>query len=93
VEGHHEITTKNDLFKNVKNFFDERNLNAFHVMPITFYIKVTTEFKDGSLKKQLSPFKQVFNLLEEFKPLFDPEHSKTKTDQTDEIELQKKKKD
>jgi hypothetical protein len=76
VEGHHEITTKNELFKNVKNYFDERNLNAFHVMPITFYIKVTSEKNDGSLKKQLAPFKQVFNLLEEFKGLFDTEQSR-----------------
>lgn len=76
VEGHHEITTKNELFKNVKNYFDERNLNAFHAMPITFYIKVTTDKNDGSLKKQLSPFKQVFNLLEEFKGLFDAEQGR-----------------
>lgn len=76
VEGHHEITNKNDLFRNVKNFLDERNLNAFHVMPITFYVKVTLDAKEGSLKKQLSPFKQVFNLLDEFKELFDSETNK-----------------
>ncbi len=57
VEGHHEITTKNELFKNVKNYFDERNLNSFHVMPITFYIKVSSDKNDGTLKKQLAPFK------------------------------------
>jgi hypothetical protein len=51
VEGHHEVTTKNELFKNVKNFMDDRNLNAFNVMPITFYIKVTNDKQDGSLKK------------------------------------------
>ena len=95
VEGHQEITTKNDLFKNVKNFLDERNLNAFHVMPITFYIKVTNEFKDGSLKKQLNAFKQVFNLLEEFKSLFDSEDHKfvappPKSPRSDQLESDQK---
>lgn len=71
IEGHHEVSTKNELFKNVKDYFDERNLNAFNVMPITFYIKVPTERADESLKKLLSPFKQVYNLLDEFKSLFD----------------------
>ena len=51
-------------------------MNAFCVMPITFYIKVTTDRADGSLKKQLSSFKQVFNLLEEFKSFFDTENGK-----------------
>ena len=71
VEGHQEITTKNELFKNVKDYFDDKNLNAFHAMPITFYIKVPVERFDGQLKKLLSPFKQVYDLLEEFKVLFD----------------------
>ena len=89
VEGHHEITTKNELFKNVKNYFDERNMNAFYAMPITFYVKVTTERAEGSLKKQLSAFKQVFNLLEEFKSLFDPEHA-TSTPETSKLGASKK---
>lgn len=71
IEGHTEITTKNELFKNVKNFFDERNMNAFHAMPITFCLKINPEKNDNSIKKQLSPFKQVFNLLEEFKTFFE----------------------
>jgi hypothetical protein len=45
-------------------------------MPITFYVKVSMDAKEGSLKKQLSPFKQVFNLLDEFKELFDSETNK-----------------
>lgn len=53
VEGHHEVSTKNELFHNVKNFMDERNLNVFHCMPITFYIKVTADKHEGTLKKQL----------------------------------------
>lgn len=56
-EGHSEITKKNDLFKNVKNWFDERNENAFHVLPLTFYVKVAPERMVQSMKEQLATFK------------------------------------
>ena len=42
-EHHHEVTTKNELFKNLKSHYDEKNLNAFHTLPLTFYLKVSAD--------------------------------------------------
>jgi len=71
-EHHQEITTKNELFKNVKQFYDEKQQNAFHFIPLTFCLKVAPDRIQQSLKQQIQPFKQVFKLLDEFKTHFDP---------------------
>ena len=42
-EYHAEITTKNELFKNLKAFYDEKQQNAFHTLPLTFYLKISTD--------------------------------------------------
>lgn len=43
VEGHNEISNKHELFKNVVNYCDERNENAFFMLPLTFCVKVTQD--------------------------------------------------
>jgi hypothetical protein len=55
-EGHHEITTKNKLFKNIAAY---RQDVFKSMLPLTFCIKIKV---DGSidnkmLDKQLKPFK------------------------------------
>ena len=73
-EYHAEITTKNELFRNVKAHYDDRQGNAFHTIPLTFCLKISPDRQNASIKQQLKPFKQVFKLLEEFKEHFqDPE--------------------
>ena len=42
IEGHHEITTKNELFKNVKGYFDERNLKRDAVLKQFIIITVNS---------------------------------------------------
>ena len=68
-EGHAEITTKNKLFKNIRNWHDERNESVFKdMLPLTFCIKVNTFDGDVdaySLRSELKEFKQAFNLLKE----------------------------
>ena len=71
-ENHQEITTKNELFKNLKQYSDERGQNAFHTIPLTFCLKVSADRQNASIKQQLKPFKEVFKLLEEFKEKFVP---------------------
>ena len=42
-EHHHEITTKNELFKNLKTCSDEKQQNAFHLIPLTFCLKISAD--------------------------------------------------
>lgn len=42
-EAHHEITTKNELFKNLKSYNDERGQNAFSTIPLTFCLKISAD--------------------------------------------------
>jgi hypothetical protein len=67
-EGHHEISTKNKLFKNITQWHDENQELAFkNMLPLTFCLKLpilpTGEVDKTSLSHCLKPFKQVFKLL------------------------------
>lgn len=80
-ETHSEITTKNELFRNLKQFSDERGSNAFHMIPLTFCLRISSERQDKSIKQQLKPFKEVFKLLEEFKDMFEDPTPAAQNDQ------------
>mmetsp|Transcript_30088 Transcript_30088/g.29337 ORF Transcript_30088/g.29337 Transcript_30088/m.29337 type:complete len:132 (+) Transcript_30088:886-1281(+) len=67
-EGHSEISKNHKLFKNMKMLLDENGQNVYKVIPLTFSLKINGE--ETVLKQQLMPFKKVFKLLEEFKPIF-----------------------
>ena len=66
-ENHIEITTKNELFRNLKTFYEERQQNVFYTLPLTFCIRVQPDRQTQSIKQQMKPFKEIFKLLEEFK--------------------------
>ena len=72
-EHHHEITTKNELFKNLKSHNDENKQNAFYSIPLTFCLKISADRQNQSIKQQLKPFKEVYKLLEEFKEHCNPD--------------------
>ena len=54
-EGHHEISTKNKLFKNITKFQDEHQESVFkNILPLTFCLKLPV-FANGDIdKKQLN---------------------------------------
>ena len=72
-EHHAEVSTKNELFRNIKSYSDEKQSNAFHMIPLTFCLKISADRQTQSIKQQLKPFKEVFNLLEEFKQHCNPD--------------------
>ena len=45
----------------------------FKVTPLTFFLKINTEKPIFSVKQQMQPFKHIFKLIEEFRPIFDNE--------------------
>jgi hypothetical protein len=68
LEGHAEISTKDKLLTNITRWHTENKLCVFqNMLPLTFCLNVTVqpsgELCPQSLRKQLRPFKKVFNLL------------------------------
>lgn len=61
-EGHHEISTKNKLFKNVTKFEDDQKESVFkNVLPLTFCLKLPVlasgELEKRALNNELKPWK------------------------------------
>ncbi|EAR91279.1 tubulin-tyrosine ligase family protein (macronuclear) [Tetrahymena thermophila SB210] len=75
-EYHHEITTKSNLVKNMKNYCAENKLDVFEYTPITFEINVDS----NSFMNEMRTFLQYY-----MKNL--PSHLKTQKDQ---IEIKKR---
>jgi ssDNA-specific exonuclease RecJ len=69
------LSRKHDLFKNLKAYCSSEmhggETSVFHITPLTFYVKVQPEKGTYlSIKQQMSAFKQVYSILEEFKGKF-----------------------
>lgn len=43
ISGHNSLTTKDNLFINMKLLYEKDNLDLFQVMPLTFVIDYTAE--------------------------------------------------
>lgn len=49
------------------------NENVFYITPMTFFLKINADKSLYNIKQQLMQFKQIYNLLDEFKTMFDPD--------------------
>lgn len=74
LEGHTELTRKNELYKNIRHHLHASGSaqKLFALLPVQFHIKVQLDPKQEKvskkeLKASLQQFKQVFKLLEGFK--------------------------
>lgn len=70
-EFHGEVSKKGDLFRNLKGMFEFNGENVFQVLPLTYTIKIALDKPAYSIKQQLTPFRYVYKLLDEFKKVFD----------------------
>lgn len=43
LEGHSEISRKDELFRNLKQYVEGINENVFSVMPLTFHVKINQD--------------------------------------------------
>ena len=66
-ENHGEVTTKDALYKNLKAYYESKNSNVFFAIPLTFCLKISPGRQQVSIKNQIKPFKEVFDLIEQFK--------------------------
>lgn len=55
-EGHKEITTKNQLIKNLKIYAETNKINLFDITPITFYLDLCEDSCEFQLNKFCSFF-------------------------------------
>eukprot|EP00347_Sterkiella_histriomuscorum_P006796 403351400 len=61
IQGHENLTTKDLIFSNMKQYCDKVNLNVFDFLPLTFIL----DFKSDQLYEQLDIFKGVFRIIEQ----------------------------
>ncbi len=62
IEGHETLTTKDQLFTNLKSFCEKNslNLNVFDLVPLTYIL----DFKSEQIYEQFETFKGVHKLIE-----------------------------
>jgi hypothetical protein len=62
IEGHEQLTNKDNIFMNLKHFCDKSNsLNVFDVVPLT----IALDFKSEHCYEQMEFFKGIHRLIEQ----------------------------
>lgn len=64
------------MFKNLRILCEEIGENVFHITPLTFFLKITPDRAQYSIKEGIKQFKQIYSILEEFKEIFDVQDGK-----------------
>lgn len=60
VRGHGTLTTKDNLFLNLKQFYETQKLNIFETVPIT----IVLDYLKDDIGTKVEQFQSVLNILE-----------------------------
>lgn len=60
VNGHHQLTTKDRLFLNLKQYYESQKLNIYDVVPLTMVL----DYLKDDVGEKVEQFLNVFKTIE-----------------------------
>jgi hypothetical protein len=60
VKGHYQLTTKDNLFLNIKSFFESQKQNVFDIVPLTIVI----DYLKDDVGEKMEMFMNLHKIIE-----------------------------
>ena len=60
IDGHCALTTKDQLFTNIKSYCEKKQMNVYDIIPLTF----TIDFLSDNQTQKMDQIAQVIQLFE-----------------------------